>query len=152
MEFDLEGSAITAPSDPVTDPDPEALSEEETAPVEPTLLTYFSALSAGEFTTVAELFAPAGQMYPPFESPITGPDAIAAYLEQEAIGMELQPQRSTTTETETGDRQVEVRGKVKTSLFTVNVGWLFVLNSQDQILEARIKLLASPQELLNLRR
>lgn len=152
--MELEPNLSTVDQLPAGSTDPE-VSESlavETTSVEPTLLTYFAALSAGDFATVAALFAPEGQMYPPFEAPVVGPAAIAAYLEQEAIGMELQPQRSTTTTTEAGERQVEVRGKVKTSLFTVNVGWLFILNPQDQILLAKIKLLASPQELLNLRR
>ena len=37
-------------------------------------------------------------------------------------------------------------------LFGVNVSWLFILNSQQQIVSTTVKLLASPQELLNLRR
>jgi len=47
--------------------------------------------------------------------------------------------------------QAQVTGKVQTSC-GVNVSWLFVLNQQREITAATIKLLASPQELVNLRR
>lgn len=41
---------------------------------------------------------------------------------------------------------------MKTPLFWVNVAWLFILNPQQKkIMAVTVKLLASPQELLNLR-
>jgi hypothetical protein len=40
---------------------------------------------------------------------------------------------------------------VQTSAFGINVAWLFLLNSHQKILSVTVKLLASPQELLNLR-
>lgn len=97
------------------------------------------------------MFATDGELHPPFESPLIGPDAIAAYLEQEATGMQMLPKQGTAEEIEDGYTQIQVKGKVKTPLFSVNVGWIFVLNSGREIAAATIKLLASPQELLNLR-
>ena len=35
-------------------------------------------------------------------------------------------------------------------MFSVNVAWYFTLNPQGQLATAKIKLLASPQELLSL--
>lgn len=119
---------------------------------QPTLKQYFAALNAGDFASVTSLFAPEGMMHPPFESPIVGVDAIAEYLEKEAQGLKLEPERQQIEVLETGQQQIEVRGKVQTSLFKVNVAWLFVLNQQGQIDAVTIKLLASPQELLKFRR
>lgn len=53
-----------------------------------------------------------------------------------------------TTEDET---HYKITGKVQTPVFSVNVNWLFVLNAQSEILSVKIKLLASPQELLGMR-
>lgn len=119
---------------------------------ETTILEYFRTLNAGDFSATAALFATNGELHPPFESPVIGPDAIAAYLEQEAIGMQLLPRQVSAEEIENGYTQIQVKGKVKTPLFSVNVGWLFMLNAQQEIAAATIKLLASPQELLSLRR
>ena len=91
-------------------------------------------------------------MYPPFESGITGSAAIVNYLQQEAQGMNLEPREGIINPGENDCLQVQVAGKVQTSLFGVNVSWLFVLNQQREILTTKIKLLASPQELLNMRR
>ena len=119
---------------------------------EPTILRYFETLNAGDFEAGAALFAPDGVMYPPFESGITGSAAIANYLQQEAQGMNLEPREGIINPVENDCLEVQVAGKVQTSLFGVNVSWLFVLNQQREILTAKIKLLASPQELLNMRR
>lgn len=118
---------------------------------EPAISHYFQTLNAGEFAATAALFALDGSLKPPFEADIVGPTAIAAYLEQEATGMQLLPRQGSIEELEPGQRQVEVAGKVQTSLFSVNVLWIFILSDLDQIVSARIKLLASPKELLNLR-
>lgn len=117
-----------------------------------TVLRYFATLNAGDFEATSGLFAADGQMYPPFESPLVGANAIAAYLRAEAEGIKLFPQDEIIELLEEGLTQVRVGGKVQTSWCSVNVSWLFVLNLQGEIISASIKLLASPQELINLRR
>ncbi len=119
---------------------------------EPTILRYFETLNAGEFEQTAALFAPAGAMHPPFEAPVVGEDAIASYLQAEAPGMQLFPREGIAELLEDGQLMVQVSGKVQTPWFSVNVAWRFLLNSEREIASATIKLLASPQELLNLRR
>lgn len=119
---------------------------------EPSVLSYFETLNSGKFESTAALFASDGALKPPFEADIIGPTAIAAYLKQEANGMKLLPKQGVIENLEDSQRQVQVSGKVQTSLFIVNVAWTFILNHLDQIVYARIKLLASPKELLNLRR
>jgi Nuclear transport factor 2 (NTF2) domain len=119
---------------------------------EPAILDYFQTLNAGEFEQTAALFADAGTMYPPFEAPVVGRDAIATYLQTEAQGMQLYPRQGIVQQLEDGQFQVQVAGKVQTPLFGVNVSWLFLLNPAREITAATIKLLASPQELLHLRR
>jgi hypothetical protein len=119
---------------------------------ETSVLSYFETLNAGEFEVTAALFAQDGVMHPPFESGIVGTDAIAAYLKQEAQNIKAYPKTGIADTLEDGNIQVQVTGKVETSWCGVNVLWLFILNQQRQILYTRIKLLASPQELLSLRR
>ena len=119
---------------------------------EPTVLRYFETLNAGDFKDTSALFAADGTMRPPFESGITGPIAIVAYLQQEAQGMKLEPRQGITQTLDNEQIQVQVTGKVQTSWCGVNVSWLFVLNQQREIVTATVKLLASPQELVNLRR
>lgn len=118
---------------------------------EPTVLRYFETMNAGDFEATAALFAADGTMHPPFESGIVGSNAIAAYLRQEAQGMKLEPREGIAQTLDNDQIRVQVAGKVQTPLFGVNVSWLFVLNQQREIAFATIKLLASPQELLNLR-
>lgn len=119
---------------------------------EPSILRYFQTLNTGEFAATAALFAEDGIMYPPFESGFVGPDAIAAYLEQEAKDIKADPHKGMTEILANEQIQVQVAGKALTSWCSVNVLWLFILNQQRQIKEAKIKLLASPQELIALRR
>ncbi len=119
---------------------------------EPGVLRYFETMNAGDYEATAALFADRGAMHPPFEEPIEGKEAIATYLEAEAKGMQLFPTSGLSETLEDDQTQIQVTGKVQTPLFGVNVSWLFVLSSQGDILTARIKLLASPQELLSLRR
>lgn len=116
------------------------------------VLRYFQTLNASDFSATAALFAVDGELNPPFESPVVGHDAIATYLQQEATEMQMLPKQGTVEELENGYTQIQVKGKVKTPLFSVNVGWIFILNAQQEIAAATIKLLASPQELLSLRR
>jgi hypothetical protein len=119
---------------------------------EPSILRYFETLNAGEFEETAALFAIDGVMRPPFESDIVGTDAIAAYLKQEGQNIKAFPKTGIAETGENGDIQIQVTGKAQTSWCSVNVLWLFILNHQRQILYTRIKLLASPQELLAFRR
>ncbi len=117
-----------------------------------TIQQYFECLNGSEFEAASFLFAEEGQLLPPFEEPIIGPEAIAAYLEAEAKGMKLHPRPEFQEWVEEETRQLEVTGKVETAFFKVNVCWLFALNSEAEILRVRVKLLASLKELVNLRK
>ncbi|MCT7974040.1 nuclear transport factor 2 family protein [Laspinema olomoucense] len=117
-----------------------------------TIQQYFKGLNEGEFELVSELFAPFGELRPPFEEPVVGPEAIAAYLQAEAKGMKLYPGAEFRESVEGGNRHFEIRGQVETAFFKVNVAWFFVLNAAAEILSVRVKLLASLKELVNLRR
>lgn len=119
---------------------------------ETSVLRYFETLNAGEFEATAALFAVDGVMRPPFESDIVGTDAIAAYLKQESQNIKAYPNTGIAEALENATIQVQVTGKAQTSWCSVNVLWLFILNQQRQISYTKIKLLASPQELLSLRR
>ncbi len=66
--------------------------------------------------------------------------------------MQLLPREGIAESLEDDQTQFQVSGKVQTPLFGVNVSWIFVLSLEKEILYAKIKLLASPQELLSLRR
>ena len=117
----------------------------------PTVLRYFETLNAGDFDDTANLFAEDGVLHAPFEEPIIGSISIATYLKTEARGMQLEPQQGVSQILEDGNVEVQVSGRVQTSAFGINVAWLFLLNSDQKILSVTVKLLASPQELLNLR-
>jgi hypothetical protein len=119
---------------------------------DPAVLRYFETMNAGDYEATAALFAETGAMLAPFEKPIEGRDAIATYLEAEAKGMQLSPSKGIVETLEDNQTQIQVTGKVQTPWFGVNVSWIFVLNPEQEIVFARIKLLASPQELLSLRR
>ncbi|MBD2042752.1 ketosteroid isomerase family protein [Microcoleus sp. FACHB-672] len=118
---------------------------------EPVVQRYFETFNAGEFEATAALFAADGQMNPPFEEPLVGPEAIAAYLEAHAKGMQLNPRQGITEPLENNQTQIQVSGKVQTPWFGVNVSWIFILNQEQEMISATIKLLASPQELLDMR-
>lgn len=118
---------------------------------EPCILNYFRTLNAGDFLATSSLFAQDGIMHPPFESDIIGTDAIAAYLQKEAQGVKAYPSQGTIENLANNHIQVQVTGKAQTSWCGVNAMWLFILNEQRQIAYTKIKLLASPQELLTLR-
>lgn len=117
----------------------------------PAVLRYFETLNAGDFAATANLFADDGVLHAPFEEPIIGKSSIGTYLKTEARGMQLEPQQGISQVLEDGLVEVQVSGRVQTSAFGINVGWLFVLSSHQEILSVTVKLLASPQELLNLR-
>ena len=119
---------------------------------EPTIQQYFQSLNASYYDKTASLFAESGVMHPPFESGIIGRDAILSYLNKEAIDIKAYPREGVSEILEDNQTQIKVAGKVETPWFGVNVSWLFTLNVNLQILDVKIKLLASPQELLALRR
>lgn len=119
---------------------------------EPTILRYFETMNSGDFQATSDLFAADGSLKAPFESAIVGPDAIAAYLQKEAQGMKLEPSQGIVQPLDNKQIQVQVSGKVQTSWCGVNASWLFVLNQQQEIAAATVKLLASPQELLSMQK
>ena len=119
---------------------------------ESAVLRYFETLNAGDFAATAALFAADGAMHPPFVSALVGADAITTYLKQEAQGMRLEPCQGVTQTVDNEQMQFQVTGRVQTSWCGVNVSWLFVLNQEHKILATSIKLLASPQELLNMQK
>lgn len=116
------------------------------------VLRYFETMNAGDYDATASLFAETGKMQPPFENLIVGREAIASYLKAEARGMQLSPKKGISEMLDDHQTQVQVSGKVQTPVFGVNVSWIFVLSPEQEILFTKIKLLASPQELLSLRR
>jgi hypothetical protein len=118
---------------------------------QPVIERYFSTLNAGEFGATGHLFAQDGVLKPPFDPPCVGAAAIAAYLQAEARGFHLQPHQGTAEPLADGCTGYQVIGKVQTPLFTVNVAWQFVLNQEQKLVLAKIKLLASLQELTNYR-
>ncbi|MDJ0615181.1 MAG: ketosteroid isomerase family protein [Calothrix sp. MO_192.B10] len=119
---------------------------------EPAILDYFHTLNTGEFHRTAALFATNGVMHPPFESGIVGRDAIANYLHKEAQDLKAHPRQGMVEVLDNHNTQFQVTGKAQTSWCSVNVKWLFILNQHQEIVSVQIKLLASPQELLKLRR
>ena len=133
---------------------------------------YFQSFNQNQFKQTAALFGEAGELVPPFESPVVGPEAILAYLEKEASNITAFPERweiideadkaaqkkdSDNLQQLICDRtQIIVTGKVNAIVFKVNVAWYFTLTASDesapsQIVRVRIKLLASPAELLGLK-
>ncbi|MBD1843133.1 nuclear transport factor 2 family protein [Cyanobacteria bacterium FACHB-63] len=116
-----------------------------------TILQYFETLNAEEFEATSQLFAIDGAMQPPFEQPIIGREAIAAYLQKEAPGITALPQAGMSHTTDQDAIEFQITGRVQMPMFGVNVTWFFTLDSNDQLMFTRIKLNASPQELMKLR-
>lgn len=119
---------------------------------EPVILNYFTYLNSGDFKATADLFATDGILQPPFEDPIVGREAIAQYLNLEGKGLELYPKQGNIETTDDQLTKILITGKVKTSLFSVNVSWDFLLTPDQEIAFAEIKLLAALQELLHLKK
>lgn len=113
----------------------------------PTLSRYFEAFNKGDFETVAQLFAPAGQLRPPFEEPVQGPAAIAHYLQQEAAGFRCQPQSAQYC-----GEAIQVRGQVHAPCFSLNVVWQFALHPNQTLASVQIELQASLEDLFHLTR
>ncbi|WP_353930774.1 nuclear transport factor 2 family protein [Okeanomitos corallinicola TIOX110] len=118
---------------------------------QPTILNYFQKLNAGDFTATANLFAEDGVMYPPLDPAVIGSEEIATYLQKEAQDIKAEPQQIDSENLADNHIQIKITGKAHTSWCAVNVMWLFILNPKREILEAKIKLLASPQDLVALR-
>lgn len=118
----------------------------------PAILQYFTTINEGRFQATSQLFASDGALQPPFAEAVVGPEAIAAYLEQEAKGFILEPQYGVSTLVDNDCTEFLVGGKVHTPWFSVNVSWLFILSPGQEIFVAKVKLLASLQELVYLRR
>ncbi|ACB50093.1 unknown [Crocosphaera subtropica ATCC 51142] len=130
-------------------------SSQKTSPIhltEPIIKQYFETLNQANFSETAKLFTINGILKPPFEPPIEGQEAIASYLQQEAREMILLPLEEALETMEIGHTLAEIKGKVTTALFTVNVAWIFILNYQKEIVSVEVKLLASLEELVNLKR
>ncbi len=118
-----------------------------------TILNYFEAFNAGDYEATSQQFAIDGTLHPPFESLIVGRDEIEHYFNAEAKGITAQPQQEKLKQMlEDGCTEIQVTGRVKTPWFGVGVSWLFTLNEQQEIVFLTLKLIASPQELLKLRR
>lgn len=118
---------------------------------EETILNYFSALNAGDYAAVAQLFTEEGVLHAPFAETIEGQAAIERYLQQEAQGMQLCPRQGICTPLDSGETAYKVSGLVQTPFFGVNVSWCFVLNDESKICSVQVKLLAALEELLNMR-
>ena len=128
---------------------------------------YFDTVNRKAFVETAELFAEEGKIIPPFDQPVEGRAAIATYLNQEASDMTFTPleceaeleceaackaEDHTDSPNSSDTESFIVKGKVKNSLFVVNVGWQFVLLKTGEIKSVKVKLLASLQELMKIRR
>ena len=115
-----------------------------------TICEYFRRLNHGEFIAAANLFAVAGCLYPPFDNPIQGRNAIAQYLAKEAQGMRFCPEAGEILTSDLNHARYQIQGTVATKWFAINVCWLFELNAIKEIVLVEIKLLATLPELLNL--
>ena len=77
-------------------------------------------------------------------------------MREECAGLKMLPERGVVEPIDDGYTQIKVTGKVQTPWFGANVGmniaWRFLLDAQGKIFFVAIDLLASPKELLNLRR
>jgi hypothetical protein len=117
-----------------------------------TICNYFLKLNENNFEGFAALFSTDGLLFPPFESAIVGRDAICQYLQTTGIEVKASPQSGTVQSENDGITVYQIGGNVKTSYFTVNVIWIIELNAEQQIVSAKIKLLATLQDLLHLQR
>lgn len=161
VDMGFEGAV--APSSTQTDAEP-LFPRTEPAPTkiavqgitEPAVLSYFEALNKDDFDAAIALFTPDGALQPPFQKPLVGHEAIKRYMRAEAQGLNIMPQQGISESQPNGSKQFKVTGIVQTPWFGVNVGmnisWRFLINPEGKIFFVAIDMLASPQELLNLRR
>jgi hypothetical protein len=145
--------AAKEPMFPRTEPAPTQITVEGIT--EPAVLSYFEALNADNFDAAIALFTPDGAVQPPFQKPIIGRESIIAYMRAEAQGLNIMPEQGISEALPDGSKQLKITGKVQTPWFGVQVGmniaWRFLLNPEGKIFFVAIDMLASPQELLNLR-
>ena len=141
-------SVTQAPSVAERERTPEILIAEE----------YFRSFNENQFEQTAALFDEAGALIPPFDSPEVGRQAIQAYLEKEASRVTAFPEQWESHPAEAGSTQITITGKVNAVVFKVNVAWFFTISNKGsneaadtKIQKVRVKLLASPAELLGLR-
>jgi hypothetical protein len=123
---------------------------------EPAVLGYIEAMNADNFDAAIALFTPDGALQPPFQKPIVGQKAIAKYMREEAQGLNMMPKQGICEVQPDGSKQLKITGVVQTPWFGVTVGmnisWRFLINPEGKIFFVAIDMLASPQELMNLRR
>ncbi|MBD2388255.1 orange carotenoid protein N-terminal domain-containing protein [Cylindrospermum sp. FACHB-282] len=123
---------------------------------EPAVLGYIEAMNTDNFEAAVALFTADGALQPPFQKPIVGREAIAKYMREEAQGLNMMPQMGICDVQSDGSKQLKVTGVVQTPWFGVTVGmnisWRFLINPEGKIFFVAIDMLASPQELMNLRR
>ncbi len=114
---------------------------------------YFSGFNRGHFAEVAALFEPQGQLIPPIDPPLVGPEAIRQYLQQEAVGMTIEVDQQVSPSNQDPHAPIKVGGQVRNSLFSVNVAWTFGLAAADpqRLAWVKVDLLASWEELFSLR-
>ncbi|MGF1567030.1 MAG: nuclear transport factor 2 family protein [Nodosilinea sp.] len=120
--------------------------------LDPLVQAYFDGFNSQDYGAVAALFGADGILIPPFEAGLVGAQAIQAYLHAEAAGMRARPLEVETQTLPDHSRQIIVKGRVATPLFTVSVGWGFVLRADHTLHQVEIRLLASLSELLQFRR
>ena len=123
---------------------------------EPSVLGYIEAMNADNFDAAIALFTTDGALQPPFQKPIIGREAITKYMREEAQGLNMMPQQGICEVQPDGSKQLKITGVVQTPWFGVTVGmnisWRFLINPDGKIFFVAIDMLASPQELMNLRR
>lgn len=123
---------------------------------EPAVLGYIEAMNTDNFEAAVALFTADGALQPPFQKPIVGREAIAKYMREEAQGLNMMPQMGICDVQPDGSKQLKITGVVQTPWFGVTVGmnisWRFLINPEGKIFFVAIDMLASPQELMNLRR
>ena len=159
---DMGFEAATAPSSDSKPAEP-MFTRSEAAPTkftvegikDPSVLGYFDAMNADNFEAAIALFTTDGALQPPFQKPIVGREAIAKYMRAEAQGLNIMPKQGICEVLPDGAKQLKITGVVQTPWFGVNVGmnisWRFLINPKGEIFFVAIDMLASPQELLNLR-
>jgi hypothetical protein len=119
----------------------------------PTVISqYFESFNAENFEFTASLFAEDGSLRPPFDPVILGRKEIASYLDLEAKGMKLHPLHCSASTLEDGNTEYTIVGRADTSIFSVNISWLFLVNPHLEIVVTRVKLLASLAELIKFKK
>ncbi len=121
-----------------------------------TILSYMENMNAFDFEAAVALFAQDGALQPPFDKPIVGQESILGYMREDCYGLKLMPEQGVSEPGEGEFTQIKVTGKVQTHWFggsvVINVAWRFLLNPEGKIFFVAIDVLASSEELMNLRK